>query len=596
MYQDGRGGVYVSDDGKQWRDAQGKMMGGTVVDYFPLPRVCAGCDGAHASTVYAAAAAADPDGIDPRVAGVEPPPHCLSKSRGCFGNNTDIPGGNLPGGGIRLPSGTTDQQGIAACTAACGNLSTCAAWVYVANRGAMNGPRCAFKGRDYCPPIQHANTITGTLPGKETNATCGGPKPPPPGPPGPPPRPPNPSGLKPTHVHEAANSYVLVHAVEGGRDTAPVLTPVTAGGAHVADAQTVPGGPAPGGKCDHGQLGFPKSFWDPVKQRRLQYGWGQGPGLGGEEDATLPGGLSMKANHQSLIREVTYDPRLGMLCFLPVEETALLRSSPPLATISTATPVPAAGFLALNTPPNLANQSEVRVRFAVPTVAVTFGVRVMAEAPTGRNASSWLASPGYDWAIDFVPPPGVRASDGATSPSTTTADATATAAAYSVTVGPLDPSSHKYDNFYSTWFSNISRVFLKLDAPPNAPFVVLYFAPMLIGCGLVLAIPMLCPCRGCRPAGRLSGLLPLLTTDTEIELVVYVDHTVVEVYFAGGRYPVTSHVPLSLLRVGHGNNTRQGVEIFASGQGATVLNATVWRLGDIWDPATHGRPLRKPNY
>eukprot|EP01047_Picozoa_sp_COSAG01_P032614 COSAG01_NODE_2366_length_7816_cov_3.797460_4_plen_79_part_00 len=51
----------------------------------------------------------------------------------------------------------------------------------------------------------------------------------------------------------------------------------------------------------------------------------RGPGLVREEDARLGPTLTLKSNHQSLIREVTYDPRLGMLCFSPIEEMALLR-------------------------------------------------------------------------------------------------------------------------------------------------------------------------------------------------------------------------------------------------------------------------------
>jgi hypothetical protein len=43
-----------------------------------------------------------------------------------------------------------------------------------------------------------------------------------------------------------------------------------------------------------------------------------------------------------------------------------------------------------------------------------------------------------------------------------------------------------------------------------------------------------------------------------------------------------------------GNNTWQGVEIFASDNGVTVLNASVWRMGDAYtDVATHDRPHRK---
>ena len=92
--------------------------------------------------------------------------------------------------------------------------------------------------------------------------------------------------------------------------------------------------------------------------------------------------------------------------------------------------------------------------------------------------------------------------------------------------------------------------------------------------------------------------MPMLASDTSIDLALYVDHTVVEAYFMGGRYALTQHVPPSLL-LPSGNNTVQGIEIFASGStGAagvvSVLNATVWQMSDIWDDVpSHGRPWKK---
>ena len=87
-------------------------------------------------------------------------------------------------------------------------------------------------------------------------------------------------------------------------------------------------------------------------------------------------------------------------------------------------------------------------------------------------------------------------------------------------------------------------------------------------------------------------VLPFLPTDKEIEIVLYVDQTVVEAYFMGGRLALTQHVPINLLRP-LANATEQIVEVF--GAGVTLLNATVWKVGDIWDPATHGRPHHKPS-
>ena len=118
----------------------------------------------------------------------------LAAPTAAFGNNTDIQSADLPGAGVRLPPNTTDEEGVKACTAACLKLSTCAAWVYCTERfQGDDRPRCALKGKDFCPPIPHLNTITGVKPGQSSAArNCSAPHP---GPhPGPHPRPPLPAG------------------------------------------------------------------------------------------------------------------------------------------------------------------------------------------------------------------------------------------------------------------------------------------------------------------------------------------------------------------------------------------------------------------
>ena len=273
-------------------------------------------------------------------------------------------------------------------------------------------------------------------------------------------------------------------------------------------------------------VGFPKSFFDPVKKRRLQYGWVRGPGLVGEDDATLPGtGLSLKSNHQSLLREVTYDPRLAMLYFAPVEELKLLRTAvlaslptkhqPPPTIASGGGQLPLGGNRTFG---GAANQSEIRVRFAMPSAAVTLGVRVMC------NSSATC----LEFGIQYVPAPaGAKA-----------------------------------------WGVNITRSG---------------------GCQHYTPVG---------PAARCE-VLPLLATDMTLEMTLYVDQTVAEVFFMGGRLALTQHVPASLLRprsaAGPGN-AHQSAELYSlGGAEVTVANATMYRMGEIWDVATHGRPHAKPS-
>ena len=467
QYVDGKGNIFVSDDGVAWRGALpagGRQFpGGAVSDFFALPRVCDGC-----GTAETAAAA----------------PGWLHY------NDTDLACADNPSENFKLPKGTSDADGKAQCAAFCGNHSDCGGYVYVSGAPGTptpGGPRCAIKGHGgCCPGMSRGGCFSAIKEGE-----CHHPTPSPPAPPRPPAGP-------PTHVHEGGNNYQLVHFTPGAaRDEAGTVSAVADGGATIASAAAFEGFVP---RCDHGSFGFPKSFEDPVKRRRLQYGWVRGPGLQGEDDATLGStGLSLKSNHQSLLREVTYDPRLGMLNFFPIDELALLRGKR-LAAILPGTRVPAGGVLPLGGPDThggAANQSEIRVSFAVPRSAVTLGVRVMC----GSDGV------GFDVAVDFVPP----AAPGAQS--------------WAVQAG--------------------------------------------------------------------GQTLPLLATDEAIELALFVDHTVVEAFFMRGRLAMTSHFAQGLLQPG--NNSQQSVEIFATGgPGARVLNASMWAVSDIWDPATHGRPHQKP--
>ena len=139
-----------------------------------------------------------------------------------------------------------------------------------------------------------------------------------------------PEPRRPTHVHEAANSYSLgVYTPSTVRDAAGNVTVLSDGGATVANGSAL----GLTARCDHGSYGFPKSFWDPVQRRRLQYAWHMGGKFEGEEDGTLQptaaaGGrnLTVKNNHQTLLREVTYDPRLGILNFKMLRQARLRRS------------------------------------------------------------------------------------------------------------------------------------------------------------------------------------------------------------------------------------------------------------------------------
>merc|ERR1719181_2253447 len=61
---------------------------------------------------------------------------------------------------------------------------------------------------------------------------------------------------------------------------------------------------------DHGALYASKDFYDPVKERRINWGWARVP----------------PASTQTLPREVTWNPELQILVHSPIEEQEQLRA------------------------------------------------------------------------------------------------------------------------------------------------------------------------------------------------------------------------------------------------------------------------------
>ena len=128
---------------------------------------------------------------------------------------------------------------------------------------------------------------------------------------------------------------------------------------------------------DAGHLYASKDFYDPVKGRRINFGW-----------ATVP-----PASTQTLPREVTWHPVLQQLVFSPVEEQDSLRG----ATIASLPSMPLAPNVStpLGLPPTAGKQSEIRISFARPAGAVRLSVHVMADR--SRNVT------GTEFFVEYVP-------------------------------------------------------------------------------------------------------------------------------------------------------------------------------------------------
>ena len=127
---------------------------------------------------------------------------------------------------------------------------------------------------------------------------------------------------------------------------------------------------------DNGSYYAAKDFLDPVKERRILWGWAQ-----------IPGGAN------ALPREVRWDAALGRLLFPPIDELSQLRVQPAIADLRGASVSPGAALALV--PPNGggADQSEILVDFALPKVAATFGVELLAP----RGGTLLVVS------VDFAP-------------------------------------------------------------------------------------------------------------------------------------------------------------------------------------------------
>jgi hypothetical protein len=129
-------------------------------------------------------------------------------------------------------------------------------------------------------------------------------------------------------------------------------------------------------RLDLGARYADKDFADPVKDRRLLWGW-----------------AVVDEGSQGLLRELQYDARLGPhgLIKAPVEELSQLRQQPALVS-STDQEIAVGGHLWLGDqllPEKRGNQSEILISFKRPETAVVLGIDVMAGADGGggRNRS-----------------------------------------------------------------------------------------------------------------------------------------------------------------------------------------------------------------
>eukprot|EP01116_Phalansterium_solitarium_P025276 TRINITY_DN9582_c0_g1_i2.p2 TRINITY_DN9582_c0_g1~~TRINITY_DN9582_c0_g1_i2.p2 ORF type:complete len:632 (+),score=194.35 TRINITY_DN9582_c0_g1_i2:80-1975(+) len=297
-----------------------------------------------------------------------------------------------------------------------------------------------------------------------------------------------------------------------------------------------------------------KSFWDPVKQRRIIWGWAQ----------VAP------ASTQTLPREVTYDPRIQRLLFNPIDELKQLRETQ-LAKFANVKLMANESFWLGNWENQVGNQSEVHVTFAIPAGPAAFGITVMNGHIEGKSQN---ASAGVE--VVFQP-----------------ASSSAAAPIARVNVMPSPPVELTYfmpgmdlpgDDYKVT---NVNYTDPKrcqaactLDHK-CAAYTYVVRPPLYASCCLKSGVPTYNPNPSCtsgvkhpQPTPPESAELPLLATDTSIDIRVFVDNTFIEVFVAGGRLTFTANLIVPA-------NSQNGMTVYTNSTIA-VQKAEAWSIGQIW--------------
>lgn len=337
----------------------------------------------------------------------------------------------------------------------------------------------------------------------------------------------------------------------GGQDWMQVGTWVDGPVGSVGEWTATPGVDHTDYLIDAGAFYASKDFWDPVKKRRINWGWARVP----------------PASTQSLPRVVTWHETLSLLVFSPADELEQLRGDI-LSSTSAPVTVGAGGNHYLGDWPNNAgNQSEIVVTFARPTADATFGVDVMTSDPAasgpktrvyvqydhssgsavvGVGAATQILTqymehtdlPGADFNVTNV-----NYKDPKICEAVCMANSECVAWTY-VVRGPLYASCcQKHTGF--GYNPDDGRCTSGVRTPQPAP----------------------------SPKGS-QAPLKLMESDSSIELRVFTDNTFVEAYWMDGRVAMTADIQ---------NGNDSGINVFNSGSSSVVANSiSVWHVNPIW--------------
>jgi hypothetical protein len=298
-----------------------------------------------------------------------------------------------------------------------------------------------------------------------------------------------------------------------------------------------------------------KSYWDAAKSRRIFWGW-----------------LLIGNSVQSLPRETTFHPGLARLLFNPLPELSILLQGVLFSAAAVHVPAGSAYSLSGASPRWIGNQTELAASFELPASPSTFGVRFMMNSSGGGGMEVRIAfdpasfSAGLSVLNHADPPrsfwmPGVDM------------------------LSPPPPYNSSAVNYGDAHLCQAAC----LADPACAAFTFEQASPATGRCNLRDQIADFTPCPQCtagfKPPAPPPAVvaLPLLAGEAFVDVRVFVDQNVAEVFVAGGRWAVT-------LDVSQGDIAAANMSLVcADGGPAIARNVTVWSISSIWVQPTDVR-------
>lgn len=326
-------------------------------------------------------------------------------------------------------------------------------------------------------------------------------------------------------------------------------------------------------KIDQGAFYASKDFYDPVKKRRINWGWAQ----------------VHPASVQSLPREVTWHPELQQLVFSPVEEQDTLRGRT-IGRLAKTTLSPGK-HASLGLPKRAGNTSEVVVSFDRPAAAVQLSVNVMVGSAPGlaKWEADWNLG-GADYEVNSTESLTVDCVADGKCPCQARCEADGKERCKSWTLVPPGAPSR----------AGAPRCCLKSSVPASSPYPGIFSGvndpdAAAVGGTLFTVDYVHDPTKVSAVkvhGGGHTDTLQLLPSDTTIDVRLYVDNRMTEAFWMGGRVAMTVDTPAT-----------EAADIVVSIDGdaasAVPATATAWAVSPIWvspvevlqTPRMDGRPF-----